>query len=362
VKYGLVVLVGVIAGCAPHTPHRVTLAGPPRVLRSMSLEVGQRATYIERDHSREIGRLYLSAIAVARCGTWVRAYTTNNRDARTWILCVRDDGTAPQDQLARAMVDDGTPRTVDVANLGAYRGEVEALLSRIVPPALAGSYRREDVTVDAGWFKQTLRVDHAGATTWLHPRVPFGGAVKIADGHGREDVLYEVGDAGDDVERDFLRAHALAREGSFTLLGSYGWFSGTSRRPSGGALGTSGIAAFPVSRHLDVVLRTAALIPSADLSMLNFGAGARWSPFRIETGFASNQLFLQATLDYAALGDSNTTLGRGIGLSTAAGVSMWSRHDWTVTAELDHDLAYLNARHGLTQSVSLGLGLQLAFP
>jgi len=364
-KYGLVVLVGVSA-CVPHPPHEPIVAVAPDVLRSQPLQVGQRATYVERDHGREVGRLYLAAFAVAECGTWVRAHVTNGRDWHTWMLCVRDDGTAPRQQLARAMLDDGEMHRIDVANLGEHRAEIETLLSRIVPPALGGRYAREDVTVDAGRFRKTLRVDNAGASTWLHPAVPFGGVVKIVDGRGREDALYDLGYPGEHVEQDLVRAAERSRhEGTYEIGYAYGWFSGTTRRSSGDGSGLFVSATWPASQHIDLLLHATAL-DSSDLDLGGVGLGARWSPLRRDRGFATNQVFLQATLGYAQLDDTSgaarNTLGRGGELAVGAGYSWMSRHDWTLTINLDHHLAYLNAGHGVTQSVSIGAGLQLAFP
>jgi hypothetical protein len=357
VKYGLVVLVGVIAGCFPQPPHEKIIVPAPHSLQPRPLEVGQWATYIEREDGREVGRLYLRAIESAGCGMWVRARVTNGDDWRTWSLCVGHDGT-----LTRAMLVDGDLHTLDVANLGEHRVEVEALLSRIVPRVGAGLYMREDLVVDAGSFLQTLRVRYDGATTWLHPSVPFGGAVQITDGHGREDVLYETGNTGDDYPRDLERATARSRhEGTYELGAAFGWFSGTNRRPSEGTAGFMLNATLPTSRHFDLLLHASSL-DGSELHNGWVGLGARWSPLRRDRGFATNQVFVQATADYVQLDDDHNTLGRGGGLSIGAGYSFPSRHDWALTFNVDQHLAYLNAGHGFTQSFSAGFAIQLAFP
>lgn len=194
-KYGLVACVA-LAGCFPPEPRAPSPqphVPPPTVLRSTALKVGQWARYEIRDHWHHTSStMQLAVVAAGPCGLWVSA----KLETHSWMLCIRDDGSAElSDQVSRALVDDGTRHPVSVGNAGALEPELDTLIARVVPPALAGAYTREDAWVPAGHFEQTLVAKAGDATTWLHPAIPFGGVARIDDGHGKETLLASMATA-----------------------------------------------------------------------------------------------------------------------------------------------------------------------
>ena len=349
-KYGLVAG-ALLAGCVareslpPTTPRQVAA---PTVLRSMALKVGQWASYQIRDHwNKTASTVQLVAVAAGDCGTWVRATVGEKHGARTWMLCIRDDGsTALASQVARALVDDnGNRHRVQVGSPGTYVRELSQLVTEVVPPLLVGAYGREDAWVPAGHFEQTLVAKDDDATTWLHPDVPFGGIVRSDDGHGRETLLAGYGDAGECVEQAFLAVprHSDRPHVFWELGGGGDWFAGTAHvaasdtsawRFSGGFLVGRFAPLLAVGGSSDAATKTS-----------SFGLGLRW-----HTGLAG--LYLQGVAGHVTHDVMGTTMADALTWSTGVGWLPFAINNVGFGVEVDHQLEWVNGGQELTQSAS----------
>ena len=367
VKYGLVACV-VLAGCfgsvAAPPAQTPAVVPAPKVLRSMALKPGQWARYRERDaHGDLLGQARFEVLATGLCGTWVQVQLAAGRQSRTWLLCVRDDGSAPRDQLTRALLDDDrddAPRAVDPANPHGYASELASLVTRIVPPELAGAFEREDVTVPAGAFEQTLRISNGGSATWVHTLVPFAGVVKIDEADGREDVLEDFGDSSLELPNRFVEAASAARRRRpFTALGFGFGHQSESTPMSGVSTSLLGIVGVHVARTLDVLAQTSRL-SNDGLAISLTGGGLRWSPLRRATcARIWFEPYLQAVVGYVTLDGQVYGRPRGVGAMASAGWLAGRGGDWGAAVQLDVLGATIDHRYDAVGAVQLGLVLQL---
>jgi hypothetical protein len=328
VKYlGVVVLLaGCFASSTPPPQHARSIVPPPQVLRPLPLKPGQWARYEERDAHGVIGEARFDAVATTFCGTWVRAALGDRRGARrTWLLCVRGTGGTPREHITRALVDDGDVREIDPAR--ECGRELDALATRIVAPDLLRAYERDEVTVPAGTFEDALRTQDSAGATWLHPLVPFSGAVKITGRDGREDVLVEFGDTAVDVPKRFVTAErALHRHRPFVAGGL-----GFSRNPdqldvTGNGTSKLGALGLHITRALDVVA-----VASSEEQVFTAGGGVRWSALRWAPSIGLTfDFYVQGVAGYAESGTS-----RGVGATASAGWLTGRGGDWGLAVQAD---------------------------
>jgi hypothetical protein len=370
VQYSLVACV-VLAGCfsstAPKPQHPTEVIPAPKVLRPLPLKAGQWARYRERDAHGDLGEARFVAVATSFCGTWVRVELSDRRRTRTWLVCVRDAGSTPRAHITRALLDDGSgdPREVDPANAA----ELDALATRIVAPDLAAAFERDDVTVPAGTFEEASRAQDGASTTWLHPLVPFSGAVKVADRDGREDVLEDFGDTAVDVPDQFRAgAHAKHRRLPFVAAG-LGYSVGSGKDDvieRGSRLATIG---WHVTGQLDVVAMAAAISShrstpattiSDDVRVDAIGGGVRWCPLRRapNEGIALEP-YVQAVVGYSETPAAIRGTDYGPAAIATAGWLAGRSGDWGVAAQVDLLAAGYNSRRVSAASLDLLLQLEL---
>lgn len=359
----IVVVAGVLGACVPlpQTPHQPPVNEPaPSVLRASYLQVGQWAQYEERLNAASIGDLRLEAIGNADCGTWVRAQITGGGGDHRWVLCVDEDQAGYH--VTRALVDPGDgAHPIDLQHPGAYAAELAVLQSRVAPPSLTGAYTREDVDVPAGHFAGTLVATDAPRRTWLHPHVPFGGVVKIADAGGRTDVLVASGDIGADVEPWFrrgARSRAGGRRGHRWIAfgGTVAWTAATEGHPSSTGPGLMAMMGIGFARTLELVTHVGTAGDATRLA--HAGLGVRWSPV------AARGFYLQSTAGYAnvqgLMSDRRDMFDQGIGMANSVGyLAHDRRHDWALGLYVEHQLAYLVDGKAWTQGVGGGFTVQL---
>jgi hypothetical protein len=326
----------------------------PAVLHARDLEVGQWAHYEERGPTGKLGELWLAAIGRAECGTWVAAELEGHGGGRRWILCVDEDQAGYR--VTRALVDsgDGNAHPIDLEHPGLYGDELAVLRSRVFPPALTGTFGREDVDVPAGHFSATLLATNGAHQTWLHPRVPFGGAVKLADGSGRSDILTDFGNVGDEVEREFLarRSRGPGIAGFVEGAGGTDWYAGTAHVAAGESYAWRLTAGF--RRAQFAVLLSAVGAGDDHVSASSWALGVRWyTPI--------HGLYVQALGGHGTHEIGGTTMADAATFTSGLGWHLLKLNNLAIGVEVDHQLEWVNGGQELTQGVSAAAVMHLDF-
>lgn len=331
----------------------VAVIGQPERLVAKPLEVGQWVRYRERVGSTDVGTVMLMAVDRAACGMQFLAVLEGSQ-TQQWMFCVDDDH-----HLVKAALDG------KLVVLRDHAVELDALLTRVLPPQFAGTFTREDITVPAGYFQGTQRKDGA-TTTWLHPEVPLGAVVRVKAGD-REDVLVEYGTSGARTAR--ARLVKRNRPDPFYVDFAFGWggLSGVGAGQSGrldlfGA--TEGIV---LSRSVDAMIsfgdgRSNDADPTLETHTLTLTGGPRIWPFREKLGahraFDPASLFVQATVGYARI-TTMDAVGNGVAVSPAIGWQLQRMRDWATTLTVFDAAALYNGNVGFRNEVGVTAAIEL---
>lgn len=351
----VVVVVVVLALSSPAFAE-VRKVPPPAQLVAKPLAVGQWASYREVVGGRDIGTIDLLAINRAECGMQFLAVLRGHDTARRWIFCVDDDH-----RLVKATLDG------NLVVLHEHVGELGALLTRVLPPAFAGAFVREDVLVPAAYFEGAQRKD-GKTTTWLHPDVPLGGVVRVKDGE-REDVLAGYGDEPPD-EDEVGRTRPVRRG---HLIQFYELAAGVAYRPhtttSDELTGASFTFGLRGSEQIDPIVSMSArdnrsrVASDTDETVVGqIVGGVRWHPFgrRID-----HQAIGFPYLDVAAGLESDQAsgmAGRGIAAVARVGWELTMTGDWAIAFQggyvVDHTFGDVAGTHQLLDG-TVAIRLQL---
>lgn len=166
--------------------------------RGSPAKIGQWAVY-EVAIGGRVGYRRLRVLARDACGLWVEYREERPGLSQFVSFCFRRDQISPEELEAAIVYSDGVKHTLSFRNEVHSRTHQQLLaLARVlfVPPAFP-VVRVEDVTVAAGTFRQTRRLNSEPSnlrTVLWHSAAPFSGVIHAVSDDGLSMQLLAFGD------------------------------------------------------------------------------------------------------------------------------------------------------------------------